>query len=74
MFALCVLPLWSYGYTTVIGENWDAEIYLGLGEYLKVYPQSGLAMAVPNPKNCREIGSAESKQKRLPGFPSSCSI
>ena len=49
VFVLCVLPLWSYGYTTVIGENWDAEIYLGLGEYLKVYPQSGLSTALPNP-------------------------
>ncbi|MFL5734764.1 MAG: hypothetical protein ACJ78Q_16530 [Chloroflexia bacterium] len=49
VFVLSVLPLWSYGYTTVIGENWDAEIYLGLGEYLKVYPQAELARAVSNP-------------------------
>jgi hypothetical protein len=49
VFVLGVLPLWSYGYTTVIGENWDAEIYVGLGEYLKVYSQLGLGNAVPNP-------------------------
>ena len=49
VFVLCVLPLWSYGYTTIIGENWDAEIYMGLGEYLKIYSQSGLAAALPNP-------------------------
>jgi hypothetical protein len=49
VFVLCILPLWSYGYTTVIGENWDVEVYLGLGEYLKSYPQSGLAAALPNP-------------------------
>src|SRR5207248_3343865 len=48
-FVLCVLPLWSYGYTTIIGENWDAEIYMGLGEHLKVYPQAHLALAAPNP-------------------------
>ena len=46
---LCVLPLWSYGYTTIIGENWDAEIYMGLGEYLKAYSQVGLTHALPNP-------------------------
>lgn len=49
LFVLGVLPLWSYGYTTVIGENWDAEIYMSLGEYLKVYAQSGLLAATPNP-------------------------
>jgi hypothetical protein len=49
VFVLCVLPIWSYGYATVIGENWDVEVYLGLGEYLKAYPQSGLAAALPNP-------------------------
>lgn len=48
-FVLCLLPIWSYGYNTVIGENWDAEIYLGLGEYLKSYAQVGLHSALPNP-------------------------
>ena len=48
-FALCLLPIWSYGYNTVIGENWDAEIYLGLGEYLKGYAQASLHSALPNP-------------------------
>ncbi len=49
VFVLGVLPLWSYGYSTIIGENWDGEIYLALGEYLRTHAQPALALAPGNP-------------------------
>src|SRR5690349_301264 len=49
VFLLGVLPLLFYGYHTIIGENWDGEIYLALGEYLRTYAQPALSQAPPNP-------------------------
>lgn len=49
VFLLGVAPILVYGYHTVIGENWDGEIYLALGEYLRSYGQSALAQAPGNP-------------------------
>ncbi len=49
VFVLGVLPLWLYGYSTIIGENWDGEIYLALGAYLRDFAQPALAQAPPNP-------------------------
>lgn len=49
VFVLSVLPVWSYGFPNVIGENWDSEMYLALGEYLKSYSQSNMGAAPPNP-------------------------
>jgi hypothetical protein len=49
VFLLGVLPLLFYGYHTIIGENWDGEIYLALGEYLRTYAQPALGQAPPNP-------------------------
>src|SRR5579859_3051191 len=46
---LGILPIWFYGYHTIIGENWDGEIYLALGEYLRTYAQPALAQAPANP-------------------------
>lgn len=33
-----VLPLLHYGYPTIIGQNWDPEIYLPMANYLRDYP------------------------------------
>src|SRR5262249_39240889 len=49
VFALGVLPLWFYGYSTIIGQNWDGEIYLALGAYLQINAQSALGQAPGNP-------------------------
>jgi len=49
VLVLGVLPLWAYGYSTIIGENWDGEIYLALGEYLRTHAQPALAAAPGNP-------------------------
>ncbi len=48
-FLLAVLPLLSYGYQTVIGENWDPENYLPITEYLVQGPVSQMAEMPPNP-------------------------
>src|SRR3954447_8932478 len=47
VFVLGVLPLLFYGYSTIIGENWDGEIYLALGAYLRDYAQSALGQGPP---------------------------
>ena len=49
VFVLGIVPLWFYGYSTIIGENWDGEIYLALGDYLRTHAQSALAAAPGNP-------------------------
>jgi len=46
---LGIAPLLVYGYHTIIGENWDGEIYLALGEYLRNFAQPHLADAPANP-------------------------
>lgn len=48
-FLAAVVPLLRYGYTTVIGENWDYEFYLPLADYLRAMPTAALANAPPNP-------------------------
>lgn len=48
-FLLAVLPLLRYGYITVIGENWDPENYLMVGEYLRRGPVGQIAAMPDNP-------------------------
>ncbi len=48
-FLLGILPLLNYGYTTIIGENWDTEAYLPLAEYLVRAPVNGIASMPPSP-------------------------
>jgi hypothetical protein len=48
-FFLAVLPLLSYGYQTIIGENWDPENYLPITEYLVRVPVNRMAEMPPNP-------------------------
>jgi hypothetical protein len=48
-FAIGVAPLVSYGYSGIIGENWDIENYLPVARYLERGPVSAIADAPPNP-------------------------
>lgn len=48
-FLLGIVPLLSYGYVTVIGENWDPENYLPVAEYLVRVPVKGIPNLPPSP-------------------------
>lgn len=48
-FLVAILPLLRYGYITIIGENWDPENYLIVGEYLKRGPAGEIAAMPENP-------------------------
>lgn len=48
-FCAAVVPLWRYGFVTVIGENWDYEFYLPLADYLREFTTAQLVNAPANP-------------------------
>ncbi|MGC8875171.1 MAG: hypothetical protein ACP5SI_12095, partial [Chloroflexia bacterium] len=65
-FLLGILPLLSYGYVTVIGENWDPENYLPVVEYLMRVPVRGIAGLPPNP--LRELNASPPRIGLTLGF------
>ncbi len=65
-FLLSILPLLNYGYTTIIGENWDIEAYLPLAEYLVRVPVQGIASMPPNP--LRDLNLDLTRIAVTPGF------
>ncbi len=65
-FLLAVLPLISYGYPTVIGENWDPENYLYVTDALVKLPLNRFYELPPNP--LRELNSSLPRIGLTPGF------
>jgi hypothetical protein len=61
-----VLPLFSYGYPTVIGGGWDIENYLPVSRYLLRGPISDIATAPANP--LRDMNAAPPEAGLTLGF------
>lgn len=43
-----LVPLIWYGYPTIIGQNWDTEVYLPMAQHLIDYPLPRISEAPPN--------------------------